>query len=61
MHDGDVGTDEDDLRRVLAGHARFAVSRVGIEPPKEGDTFRNPDLAALLQTLAEQNSVEPFT
>jgi gamma-glutamyltranspeptidase/glutathione hydrolase len=32
----------------------------GGEPPKAGDTFRNPDLAALLQELAEAGSVEPF-
>jgi gamma-glutamyltranspeptidase / glutathione hydrolase len=30
------------------------------EPLREGDTFRNPDLADLLQQLAEQDSVEPF-
>jgi gamma-glutamyltranspeptidase/glutathione hydrolase len=32
----------------------------GGEPPKPGSTFRNPDLAALLQELAEAGSVEPF-
>lgn len=30
------------------------------EPLKAGETFRNPDLAALLTTLAERNSVESF-
>jgi gamma-glutamyltranspeptidase/glutathione hydrolase len=30
------------------------------EPPRAGSTFRNPDLAKMLQTLAEANSVEPF-
>jgi gamma-glutamyltranspeptidase/glutathione hydrolase len=30
------------------------------EPLKTGTPFRNPDLARLLQTLADQNSVEPF-
>lgn len=30
------------------------------QPLKEGDTFRNPELAALLTTLAERNSVESF-
>src|SRR5207249_4485341 len=30
------------------------------EPPREGERLRNPDLADLLQALAERNSVEPF-
>jgi gamma-glutamyltranspeptidase/glutathione hydrolase len=30
------------------------------EPLPAGSTFRNPDLAALLQTLAERNSVDTF-
>lgn len=30
------------------------------KPPAAGDTFRNPDLAAMLATLAERNSVESF-
>jgi gamma-glutamyltranspeptidase/glutathione hydrolase len=30
------------------------------EPLKQGSTYRNPDLADLLSSLAEQNSVEPF-
>ncbi len=30
------------------------------EPPSAGSTLRNPDLAALLQTLAERNSVDSF-
>src|SRR6185503_12661496 len=30
------------------------------EPFAAGDTFRNPDLAALLATLAQRNSVESF-
>lgn len=30
------------------------------EPPKEGATFRNPDLAAMLEKLAAAGSVEPF-
>lgn len=30
------------------------------EPLKAGETFRNPDLAALLATLAERNSVDSF-
>jgi gamma-glutamyltranspeptidase/glutathione hydrolase len=32
----------------------------GGKPLREGDTFRNPDLADLLQRLAEHGSVEPF-
>jgi gamma-glutamyltranspeptidase/glutathione hydrolase len=32
----------------------------GGEPIREGDTFRNPDLAALLETFARNNSVEAF-
>ncbi len=30
------------------------------EPPQAGETLRNPDLARMLETLAEKNSVEPF-
>jgi gamma-glutamyltranspeptidase/glutathione hydrolase len=30
------------------------------EPPGDDDIFRNPDLAKVLQTLAKENSVEPF-
>jgi gamma-glutamyltranspeptidase / glutathione hydrolase len=48
-------------RRQLArdpGAARLLLP--GGEPPKAGGTFRNPDLAALLQELAEAGSVEPF-
>ncbi|MBI4658654.1 MAG: gamma-glutamyltransferase [Verrucomicrobia bacterium] len=30
------------------------------EPYRVGETFRNPDLANVLETLAKENSVEPF-
>jgi len=30
------------------------------EPPEVGSTFRNPDLAAMLETLAEAGSADPF-
>ncbi len=40
------------------GAARLLLP--GGEPPRAGDTFRNPDLAALLQELAEAGSVEPL-
>ena len=30
------------------------------EPPRQGGMWRNPDLAAVLETLAKANSVEPF-
>src|SRR5262249_60185082 len=32
----------------------------GGEPPRPGSTFRNPDLAALLETLAKRDSVASF-
>lgn len=32
----------------------------GGSPPKAGDTWRNPDLAEVLMTLAKAESVEPF-
>jgi gamma-glutamyltranspeptidase/glutathione hydrolase len=40
------------------GAARLLLP--GGKPLQAGDTFRNPDLAALLQELAEAGSVEPF-
>ncbi|HXG10132.1 MAG TPA: gamma-glutamyltransferase [Gemmataceae bacterium] len=40
------------------GSARLFLNKG--EPLKPGSTFRNPDLADLLQSLAERKSVEPF-
>lgn len=40
------------------GSARLLLS--GGEPLKEGATFKNPDLAKMLETLAEAGSVAPF-
>jgi gamma-glutamyltranspeptidase/glutathione hydrolase len=52
---------------IRSGTARFARDsgsaklylRNG-QPLKEGDVLRNPDLAKMLQTLADRNSVESF-
>jgi gamma-glutamyltranspeptidase/glutathione hydrolase len=41
-----------------AGSARLLLP--GGQPLRRGSTFRNPDLADLLQTLAERKSVESF-
>ncbi len=49
------------LKQQLArdpGSARLLLDRG--EPLRVGSTYRNPDLAAMLQTLAERNSVESF-
>ena len=52
------------IRGAAAQLARDPGSRKiylpGGQPPKAGDTFRNPELAAVLETLARANSVEPF-
>ena len=40
------------------GSARLYLP--GGEPPKQGALWKNPDLAAVLETLAKANSVEPF-
>lgn len=40
--------------------ASKAVYLPGGQPPKAGDLMRNPDLAAVLETLSKANSVEPF-
>jgi gamma-glutamyltranspeptidase/glutathione hydrolase len=49
------------LRKPLSTQPALAAMLMpGGEPLKEGSTFRNPDLARMLETLAEKNSVEPF-
>lgn len=44
--------------RKDAGSAALLLP--GGEPPQAGATFRNPDLAAMLETLAERGSAESF-
>lgn len=44
--------------RQDAGSAKILLNHG--EPLKAGDTYRNPDLAQLLETLANQNSVAAF-
>lgn len=53
------------MLRGMAGNLRRDPGMGGLflrdgQPLQEGDTFRNPDLAALLATLAGRNSVESF-
>jgi gamma-glutamyltranspeptidase / glutathione hydrolase len=43
-----------------AGCARLLLTPDG-EAPKEGDLHRNPDLAALLQTLADRGTADSFS
>src|SRR5207248_2072012 len=45
---------------LLKDPASAALLLVNAEPPAIGQVMRNPDLAALLEKLAERNSVDAF-
>lgn len=48
------------LKRLAADPGSAKLLLPGGEPPKVGSTFQNPELAAMLETLAKRGSVESF-
>ena len=49
-----------DRKRLAADPGSAKLLLPGGEPPKVGSPFKNPDLAAMLETLAQRGSVESF-
>src|SRR5581483_1341724 len=47
-------------KRLAAHPASAKLYLPGGEPPKAGSTMKNPDLAALLETLAKRGTVDSF-
>ncbi|HEY1377619.1 MAG TPA: gamma-glutamyltransferase [Gemmataceae bacterium] len=55
-----VNTIRTTQKRLAADPGSAKLYLPGGQPPKVGDTFKNPDLAALLETLAKRGTVESF-